>query len=84
MEKLEDIEQAIIYMKAGAILTTSRYDEFLMEKGKIRRRFDGSSVLMRLEDFIDLFQNLPFYVLKDDENEIDEKKDEEYYRYYKK
>ena len=84
MEKLESIEQAVTYMKEGAILTTNKFDEFLWDGGKIRRRFDGSSVVMRLPDFLDLFNNVTFYVLKDDEFVVDDQKDEEYYRYYKK
>ena len=84
MEKLNSINEALLYLKDNEILTTKRKDFFVFKKGKIYRYFNGSSFVVSLEDFKTLYENETFYVYEEDGTTIDNEKDEAYYRYYKK
>lgn len=83
MQKLKDINEAIRYLKEGEIVTSNGKDQFMIKNKKIHRYSEGSHYGLKLKDFIALYCHTDFYVYEE-EVLIDDKKDEEYYRYYKK
>ena len=83
MQKLNDIKEAIAYLKEGDIITSNGKDQFILKNKKVYRYFDGSHYSLEPKDFMDLYKTTNFY-LYEEPSEIDEKKDEEYYRYWKK
>ena len=83
MEKLNDIGEAIAYLKQGDIVSTNGKDQLILKDKKICRYNDGTYFSLSLNDFLDLYKNSNFY-LYEDSKYIDEEKDEAYYRYYKK
>lgn len=83
MQKLKDIKEAIQYLKEGEIVTSNGKDQFVLKNKKICRYQNGTHFNLEPSDFLDLYRNNDFY-LYEEALEIDEKKDEEYYRYYKK
>lgn len=54
-----------------------------MKNKKVYNYSDGNHYGLDLKDFVELYRNTNFY-LYEEPFTIDEKKDEEYYRYYKK
>lgn len=83
MQKLNDVKEVLSYLNEGEIVTSNGKDQFVMKNKKIYRYSDGSHYGLNQNDFIDLYRNSNFY-LYEEPLEIDDKKDEEYYRYYKK
>lgn len=83
MQKLNDIKETISYLNEGEIVTSNGKDQFVMKNSKIYHYGNGSHYGLDPKDFVELYRNVDFY-LYEEAVEIDEKKDEEYYRYYKK
>lgn len=83
MEKLENINEAIEYLKQGDIVSSNGKDQFVIKNKKVFRYDNGTSFSLSLNDFYELYKNNNFY-LYEDSVYIDEEKDEAYYRYYKK
>ena len=83
MQKLNDIKETVAYLKEGEIVTSNGKDQFVMKNKKIYRYYDGTHFGLDLSDFVNLYKNNNFY-LYEEALEVDEQKDEEYYRYYKK
>ena len=83
MQKLNDIKEAVSYLGEGEIITCNGKDQFIMKNKRVYRYYDGSNYGLDINDFIDLYRNSSFY-LYEEAVEIDDLKDEEYYRYYKK
>lgn len=83
MEKLENINEAIEYLKQGDIVSSNGKDQFVIKNNKVFRYDNGTSFSLSLNDFYELYKNNNFY-LYEDSVYIDEEKDEAYYRYYKK
>lgn len=83
MQKLNDIKEAVSYLSEGEIITTNGKDQFILRNKKIYRYSDGNHFGLDPKDFIELYRNSNFY-LYEESVEIDESKDEAYYRYYKK
>lgn len=83
MQKLNDIKETISYLNEGEIVTSNGKDQFVMKNKKVYRYCDGTSFSLSIKDFSELYKNTDFY-LYEEALEIDDKKDEEYYRYYKK
>ena len=83
MQKLRDINETIAYLNDGDIVTSNGKDQFVLKEKKIYRYNSGTKYSLELKDFIELYRNTSFY-LYEEAFTIDEKKDEEYYRYYKK
>ena len=84
MEKINNINEALYYLKDLEILMSKKGDQFVLKNGKVYRYFNGSSFVLKLEDFVDLYKDVTFYLYKDDSTSIDNDKDEAYYRYYHK
>lgn len=83
MQRINDINETIAYLNEGDIVTSNGKDQFVMKDKKIYRYDAGSKYGLSLNDFVELYRKTNFY-LYEESFSIDEKKDEEYYRYYKK
>lgn len=83
MQRLNDILEAASYLKQGDIVTCNGKDQFVYKNKKVYHYGNGSHFILDLKEFVDLYKNNSFY-LYEEPFEIDDKKDEEYYRYYKK
>ena len=84
MEKLKNINEAISLLKEKEILTVTGKDQFLWKDEIIYRYERGNLFKLSLDDFIALYSSCDFYLFADFSNEIDQDKDEAYYRYYRK
>ncbi len=84
MEKVESFELVLDELKNGAKLTVTGGDRFYQSGETITRLDNGSKYRMNKDDFIALFHNNTFYYYEDNSVFIDDLKDEDYYRYYKK
>ena len=84
MEKLETFTDVLLSLKDKEVLTTNKKDRYILKKGKIYCFMDGTSFVLSLEDFKDLYQEKTFFVFKEEGAYIDNDKDEAYYRYYRK
>lgn len=83
MQRLKDINEAVSYLNEGDIVTSDGKNQFIMNNKKVYNYSDGNHYGLDLKDFVELYRNTNFY-LYEEPFTIDEKKDEEYYRYYKK
>ncbi len=83
MRRLNDIKEASKYLLNGEVLTSNGEDLYYLRKEKVFCRRQGSSFILTVEDFLNLYANTVFF-LYEEENGIDEEKDEAYYRYYRK
>ncbi|MBQ6335573.1 MAG: hypothetical protein IJI46_10940 [Erysipelotrichaceae bacterium] len=83
MEALRNINEALTYLKQGEIITSSGKDRFVLKNEKVCRYDEGTRFILNIEDFISLYGQNRFYLLEETA-EIDETKDEAYYRYYRK
>lgn len=84
MEKLESFDVVIDSLKQGNILTTNGNDRFFMKNNLINHLSKGSSFRLKMDDFKSIHYKDTFYVFEDNNAYIDNSKDEDYYRYYKK
>ncbi|MBQ1566318.1 MAG: hypothetical protein IIZ80_00335 [Erysipelotrichaceae bacterium] len=83
MQKLNDITEAIGYLREGDIITGNGKDLFILKNDKVYRYNEGTHYGMSIKDFMELYNKNTFY-LYEESVEIDEDKDEAYYRYYRK
>lgn len=83
MEKIRDISEALTYLKQGDLLTGNGNDRFLYKNEKIHVYDEGTHFVLSEEDFMELYASKRFY-LYEESAEIDETKDEAYYRFYRK
>lgn len=84
MEKIDSFEETLMYLKDKAVITSDGRNLFYLSNGYVVNKFNGSSVKMKKEDFIELYRDKTFYLKEDNSIFIDDEKDEDYYRYYKK
>ncbi|MDO4197575.1 MAG: hypothetical protein Q4D13_01130 [Erysipelotrichaceae bacterium] len=83
MERLNDINETLNYLRDGAIVTSNGKDQFVFKKERICCYDNGTHYTLDIKDFTDLYKKTVFYIYEDSV-EIDLDKDEAYYRYYKK
>ncbi len=83
MELLRDINEAVSYLEQGDVLTANGKDIFVIKGDKVFHYEEGSRFSLNLKDFVELYKKNRFY-LYEESVEIDETKDEAYYRYYRK
>ena len=84
MEKIDSFEETLMYLKDKAVITSDGRNLFYLSNGYVVNKFNGSSVKMKKEDFIEFYMDETFYLIEDNSIFIDDEKDEDYYRYYKK
>ncbi|MBO4920160.1 MAG: hypothetical protein J5365_08420 [Erysipelotrichaceae bacterium] len=83
MQKLRDINEALAYLKEGEIITENGMNRFVMRGERVSCYDSGTRFSLELNEFRELYQKNSFY-LYEETVQIDEDKDEAYYRYYKK
>ncbi|MBQ3295021.1 MAG: hypothetical protein IJH00_00835 [Erysipelotrichaceae bacterium] len=83
MLKLHDIAEAVSYLNEGDVITSNGKDQFVLKNEKICVYNEGTRFFLEPEDFVQLYKKSTFY-LYEESAEIDETKDEAYYRYYRK
>ena len=83
MQKLRDINEAMAYLKEGEILTENGTNRFVLRDDRISCYENGTRFSLELDEFRELYQKNSFY-LYEETVQIDEDKDEAYYRYYRK
>ena len=81
-ELAANMNEVLSYLKEGEILTSSGKDRFVMKGDRIFCYIGGTRFSMGIEDFAELYMKNRFY-LYEESVEIDESKDEAYYRYYR-
>lgn len=84
MEKLNNIQEAILALKDKEILTTNKKDRYVFKKNNIYVYNNGTSFVLTLDDFKELYKEKTFYIFEEESSFIDNDKDEAYYRYYRK
>ncbi len=84
MEKLNNIQEAILALKDKEILTTNKKDRYVFKKNNIYVYNNGTSFVLTLDDFKELYKEKTFYIFEEEGSFIDNDKDEAYYRYYRK
>lgn len=84
MEKLETFTEVLLSLKDKEVLTTNKKDRYILKKDKIYVYREGTSFVLTLKDFKDLYNEKTFFVFKEEGTYIDNDKDEAYYRYYRK
>lgn len=84
MEKLNNIQEAILALKDKEILSTNKKDRYVFKKNNIYVYNNGTSFVLTLDDFKELYKEKTFYIFEEEGSFIDNDKDEAYYRYYRK
>lgn len=84
MERLRDINEALLYLKDKEVLTNDGKTLFVYKRSRVFVYSDGSSYSLEPDEFRELFSKTVFYLYEDNSSEIDQEKDEAYYRYYRK
>ena len=84
MEKLNNIQEAILALKDKEILSTNKKDRYVFKKNNIYVYNNGTSFVLTLDDFKELYKEKTFYIFEEEGSFIDNDKDEVYYRYYRK
>ena len=82
-EILKNMNEVLQSFYDGEILTTDGKDRFLMKDEKIFCYKDGTRFSLNIKDFSELYEKNRFLIYEES-FEIDETKDEAYYRYYRK
>ena len=83
MQGIKDSYELVESLKQGDILTSSGKDLILMKGDFIHVYNQGTHYKLSVSDFVELYGKSSFY-LYEEKIEIDESKDENYYKYYKK
>ncbi len=84
MEKLNNIQEAILALKDNEILTTNKKDRYVFKRSNVYVYHNGTSFVLTLDDFKELYKEKTFYIFEEEGSFIDNDKDEAYYRYYRK
>ena len=83
MDQIKDINEAVEYLRQGELITTGKGDLFLWKEERIHHYGQGTHYSLSIDDFKELYAKNSFR-LYEETVEIDESKDEAYYRYYHK
>ena len=81
---INNIDEVIEYLNDGLVLINEKGMKFVKRKDNIQYFYNGSAFKLKIEDFKDLFKDDKFDIYEDNDVIIDDQKDEDYYRYYKK
>ena len=83
INEINKIINVLDELEKGEYLTSDGHNLFYMKENKIRIKSENANLSLSIEDFEKLYKNVVFYLYKND-IEIDDNKDEDYYRFYKK
>ncbi len=83
MELLRDMNEVLSCLQEGEVITSNGKDLFVLKGEKVWTYREGTRFSLSLKDFAELYKKNRFY-LYEESVEIDETKDEAYYRYYRK
>ena len=83
MELLRNMNEVLSSLYDGDILTSNGKDRYILKGEKVFCYDQGTRFSLSIEDFSELYKKNRFY-LYEESVEIDENKDEAYYRYYRK
>lgn len=81
LDKVLNINEALIALNEGYILKDITNKLFKYKNKKILIKGDNLSCLLPLEEFKELYFDSKFVIFDDNEENIDLKKDEEYYSF---
>ena len=82
MQQVE-FKDVLSLLESGYVLTVDGKDFFVLKNKRVHHYKDGTHYSLETDEFLSLYKNNSFY-LYEETVEIDDKKDEEYYRYYRK
>ena len=83
MELLRDMNEVLSCLQEGEVITSNGKDLFVLKGEKVWTYREGTRFSLSPKDFAELYKKNRFY-LYEESVEIDETKDEAYYRYYRK
>lgn len=81
MEKIESFKEVLEHLSQGEIARLANGNYFYVRKDNIVSYYRGNRIVMKIEDFVDLYQKNDFYLYEDNSTVIDPLKDEEYYSF---
>ncbi len=84
MEKLNSLNEVLLALKDKEILTTNKKDRYVFKKNNVYVYSEGTSFVLNIDDFKDLYKEKTFYIFEEEGSYIDNDKDYDYYRYYRK
>lgn len=84
MEKIETFAEVIMYLKDGEFITANGRDTFYLKNNLITHKFNGNSIKISYDDFLELYRDKDFYLKEENKVEIDQDKDKDYYERYRK
>ena len=77
------MNEVLSCLQEGEVVTSNGKDLFVLKGEKVWTYREGTRFSLSLKDFAELYKKNRFY-LYEESVEIDETKDEAYYRYYRK
>ena len=83
MERISTIGDVLDYLRDGAIITKTGKDQYVLKGEGVVCYSNGTRYSLDLKDFYEMYKKTIFFIYEDSV-EIDQDKDEAYYRYYKK
>ena len=83
MERISTIGDVLDYLRDGAIITKTGKDQYVLKGERVVCYSNGTRYSLELKDFYEMYKKTIFFIYEDSV-EIDQDKDEAYYRYYKK
>lgn len=83
MEKINNAKEALVLMKDGYVISETGRDFFVFRNDRIHHYCDGTHFSLTQDDFLRLYEKNSFRYYQETV-EIDQEKDEAYYRYYHK
>ena len=83
MNSIKNIAEAVLLLKDGYVITKDNKDFFVYRNDRVHHYYDGNHYSLSVDEFIELYNKNSFFYYEETVV-VDETKDEDYYRYYKK
>ena len=83
MERISTIGDVLDYLRDGTIITKTGKDQYVLKDERVVCYSNGTRYSLDLKDFYEMYKKTIFFIYEDSV-EIDQDKDEAYYRYYRK
>lgn len=81
LENLLNVEEAYLALKEGYLIKSTNNIVFKMRNKKVWVKSDNATYTLNCDDFKNLYSENRFFILEDNDEIIDSKKDEEYYSF---